>query len=120
MRQLTITLQSDWKSALRSAGAKAARGIASRSYQGEALNFETPAQLFGQLTENRWNIVRLMQGTDSMSVRELARRLERDPKRVLDDVRALITLGLIEKTADDKIVCPFGDIHVDMHLAAAA
>jgi predicted transcriptional regulator len=120
MRQLTITLQSDWKSALRNAGSKATRGIASQRYQGEMLNFETPAQLFGQLTENRWNIVRLMQGAESMSVRELARRLERDPKRVLDDVRALIALGLIEKTSDDKITCPFSDIHVDLHLAVAA
>ncbi len=55
-----------------------------------------------------------------MSVRELARRVARDPKRVLDDVRVLIDLGLVEKTPDEKIVCPFADIHVDMHLAVAA
>lgn len=120
MRQLTITLQPDWKSALRAAGAKATRGIASGRYQGETLNFEAPAQFFGQLTGKRWEIVRRMQGAAAMSVRELARRLERDPKRVLDDVRVLIELGLVEKTPDDKIVCPFADIHVDMHLASAA
>lgn len=120
MRQLTITLQPDWKNALRNAGTLAARGIAGKRYQGEFLNFETPAQLFGQLSENRWNIVRQLQGQPAMSVRELARRLERDPKRVLDDVRGLTALGLIEKTPDDKIACPFADIHVDMHLAVAA
>lgn len=38
-----------------------------------------------------------------------------DLKRVLDDVRILIELGFIEKTPDDKIVCP----SVDMHLAVA-
>lgn len=120
MRQLTITQQADWKSALRDAGVKAVCGMTSGRYQGETLNFETPAQFFGQLTEKRWNIVRLMQGAAAMSVRELARRLARDPKRVLDDVRILLELGLIEKTPEGKIVCPFADIHVDMHLAAAA
>jgi predicted transcriptional regulator len=120
MRHLTITLQQDWKQALRIAGTKAARGAANGKYQGEYLNFEVPAQFFGQLTEKRWEIIRSMQGEAAMSVRELARRIERDPKRVLDDVRALIQLGLIEKNEDDKIVCPFADIHVDMHLAAAA
>ena len=120
MRQLTITMRPDWKDALRAAGAKAAHGAASGRYQGEYLNFEAPAQFFGQLSEKRWDIVRQMQGTAAMSVRELARRVARDPKRVLDDVRILIELGLIEKTPDDKIVCPFADIHVDMHLAAAA
>lgn len=120
MRQLTITLRPDWKSALRAAGAKAARGEVSGRYQGEYLNFEAPAQFFGQLTEKRWNIVHMMQGAPAMSLRELARRLARDPKRVLDDVRILINLGLIEKTDDDQIICPFADIHVDMHLATAA
>jgi predicted transcriptional regulator len=120
MRQLTITLQPDWRGALRAAGAKAVRGAANGRYQGETLNFEAPAQFFGQLTEKRWDIVRQMQGVEAMSVRELARRVARDPKRVLDDVRVLLELGLIEKTPDDKVVCPFADIHVDMHLAAAA
>ncbi|MDI6746106.1 MAG: hypothetical protein QMD17_03065 [Rhodocyclaceae bacterium] len=120
MRQLTITLRPAWQDALRAAGAKAARGAANGRYQGEYLNFETPAQFFGQLTERRWDIVRQMQGAAAMSVRELARRVARDPKRVLDDARVLLELGLIEKTPDDKIVCPFADIHVDMHLAVAA
>jgi predicted transcriptional regulator len=120
MRRLTITVQQDWKTALRDAGAKVVRGAASGRYQGEYLNFEAPAQFLGQLTERRWNIVRLMQGAGAMAVRELARRLARDPKRVLDDVRILLALGLIEKTAEDKIICPYDDIHVDMHLAAAA
>lgn len=120
MRHLTITLQQDWKQALRAAGSKAAHGAANGKYQGEYLNFEAPAQFFGKLTERRWEIIRHMQGADAMSIRELARCLARDPKRVLDDVRVLIQLGIIEKNADDKIICPYADIHVDMHLAAAA
>ncbi len=120
MRHLTITLQQDWKHVLRAAGSKAAHGAANGEYQGEYLNFEAPAQFFGKLTERRWEIIRHMQSANAMSVRELARRLARDPKRVLEDIRVLIQLGIFEKNEDDKIVCPFADIHVDMHLAAAA
>ena len=44
-RNLTITLQPDWKAAIRAVGVAAKAD----SYQGEVLNFETPAQFFGQL-----------------------------------------------------------------------
>lgn len=120
MRRVTITVQPDWKTALRAAGALAAQGTATGKYKGEFLNFEAPAQFFGQLTERRWSILHFLQGAEALSVREIARRVARDPKRVLDDVRVLLDLGLIEKTLDGKIVCPFADIHVDLHLAAAA
>lgn len=120
MRTLTITLNTDWRAALRAAGARAVAGAADGRYQGEYLNFETPAEFFGLLTQRRWTIVRDMQGAGAMSVRELARRVGRDVKRVHEDVRALLDLGLIEKTASGEIVCPYGDIYVDMHLKAAA
>ena len=58
-RNLTITLQPDWKSALR-AVAKTLKGA--QDYQGEVLNFESPAHFFGQLTEKRWELVRAAQG----------------------------------------------------------
>jgi len=118
-RHLTITLSPDWKSALRAAGARARKGVEEGRYQGEFLNFETPGQFFGRLTERRWAIVRAMQGAGPMSQRELARRVGRDVKRVYEDVQALLELGLIEKTGSGEIECPYGDIFVDMHLKAA-
>jgi hypothetical protein len=54
MRTLTITTNPNWKSALRTAGQRAKAGLASGEYQGETLNFETPAAFFSQLTERRW------------------------------------------------------------------
>ena len=39
-RNLTITLQPDWKAAIRAVGVAAKAD----TYQGEVLNFETPAQ----------------------------------------------------------------------------
>lgn len=118
-RRLTISLSPDWKSALRAAGAYARKGVEEGRYQGEFLNFETPAQFFGRLTERRWTIVRTMQGAGPMSQRELARRVGRDVKRVYEDVQFLLELGLIEKTGSGEIECPYADIFVDMHLKAA-
>jgi len=111
-RNLTITLEPDWKAALR-ATAKLAK---SKTYQGEVLNFETPAQFFGQLTERRWELVRTAQGRGEISVRELARLVGRDVKRVHEDVTVLAALGLFERTEQGGLVCPFTSMHIDMYL----
>jgi predicted transcriptional regulator len=114
-RTLTIRLTPDWKSGLRAAARKAR----AKTYQGEELAFETPAVFFGRLTERRWELVRMLQGKGAMSIRELARRVERDVKRVHEDVAVLMELGLFERE-EGGIACPFARIHVDIELAAAA
>jgi predicted transcriptional regulator len=114
-RYLTITLQSDWKGALRAV----ARSSTQSTYQGEVLNFETPAQFFSQLTEKRWELVRQAQGKGPLSIRELARLAGRDVKRVHEDVVLLTQLGLFERTEDAGVVCPYTSMHIDMYLKAA-
>lgn len=114
-RFLTITLQPDWKGALR-ASAKAAKA---NSYQGEVLNFETPAQFFGQLSEKRWDVVRAAQGKGELPVRELARLVNRDVKRVHEDIVVLTQLGLVERTESGGVVCPYSSMHIDMHMKVA-
>ena len=114
-RYLTITLQPDWKGALRAA----AQVAKASTYQGEVLNFETPAQFFGQLTEKRWDIVRTAQGKGELSVRELARTVDRDVKRVHEDIVILAELGLLERTESGGVVCPYTSMHIDMYLKPA-
>ncbi len=114
-RTLTITLQPDWKGALRAMGQTAKAD----TYQGEVLNFESPGQFFGQLTEKRWKVVHAAQGRGELSVRELARILGRDVKRVHEDVVILASLGLLERTDSGGVVCPYASMHIDMHLKAA-
>lgn len=114
-RTLTITIDDDWESDLRQAAKQAAKG----GYQGERLGFATPALFFGKLTERRWELVRALQKDGIAGVRELSRRVDRDVRRVHDDVGVLLELGLIEKNEQGKLVCPYADIHVDMHLKAA-
>ena len=91
-----------------------------RTYQGEVLNFESPGVFFGRMTERRWAIVRALQGQGEIALRELARRVERDVKRVHDDVQQLIELGLVECGEAGGVVCPFAKVHIDMELRAAA
>lgn len=114
-RYLTITLRPDWKGALR-AMAKAAKAD---EYQGEVLNFESPAHFFGKLSEKRWEIVRTAQGKGELSVRELARAVGRDVKRVHEDVVILAELGMLERTKSGGVICPYSSMHIDMYLKAA-
>ena len=114
-RHLTITLQPDWQAGLRQAATLAK----ARTYQGEVLNFETPAQFFGQLTEKRWDIVRAIQGRGELPVREVARIVQRDVKRVHEDIGILTDLGLLERTDTGGVCCPYTSMHIDMYLKAA-
>src|SRR5262245_13406127 len=112
-RTLTIRLEPDWKTGLRRAGVKAK----ARRYQGEVLNFETPAAFFSHLTERRWELVRALQGQEPMTIRKLARRVGRDVKRVHEDVAVLIDLGLAERV-EGGVTCPYATVHIDMELRA--
>ena len=111
-RKLTITLQADWKSALRAVGKTAQQD----SYQGETLNFQTPGAFFSRLTERRWVSINALQQSGVLGVRELARQVGRDVKRVHEDAQVLVELGLIERNDNGSLYCPYADIHVDMHI----
>ena len=114
-RYLTITLQPDWKGALRAM----AQTAKANDYQGEVLNFESPGHFFGQLSEKRWEIVRAAQGKGELSVRELARTVGRDVKRVHEDVVILAALGMLERTDGGGVICPYSSMHIDMYLKVA-
>ena len=111
-RTLTITMTPDWRTALR----RVAKSAQADSYQGETLNFESPGAFFGKLTERRWALVTALLGQGAMAVRELARRSGRDVKRVHEDVQILAELGLVERDAAGGVLCPFADVHIDMHV----
>lgn len=89
------------------------------SKQGARVTFETPELLFKLLTAKRWEIVRVMTGAEPMTIREAARRVNRDVKAVHGDVHALLNAGILQKTENSRIVFPFDAIHVDVTLRAA-
>ena len=111
-RTLTITMSPDWRAALRRAGGAAQAD----RYQGETLNFESPGAFFGRLTERRWALVTALLGQGAMAVRELARQVGRDVKRVHEDVQVLAELGLVERDDAGGVLCPYADVHIDMHV----
>jgi predicted transcriptional regulator len=116
-RTLTITIAGDMRARLK---AHVRAAVASGEYQGEHLDFATPDLFFSKLTANRWALAHALQGAGETGVRELARRVNRDVKRVHEDAAALVELGLIEKTENGRLLCPYADIHVDLHLKEAA
>ncbi|MGB6009619.1 hypothetical protein [Castellaniella sp.] len=120
MRTLTITNNADWEVALRTAGTRAAAGLKAESYQGETLNFESPAAFFAHINERRWHMLREMLGHGTVGVRELARRVGRDVKGVHTDAAMLVQLGLLKRDGKGALSCPYDSIHIDMHLEASA
>ena len=86
--------------------------------QGEFISFETPALLFKVLTQKRWELLSTLTGAGPLTLREAARRLGRDVKAVHGDVHALLDVGILQKTAEGRIVFPFDAVHVNFMLAA--
>ncbi|HEV2562879.1 MAG TPA: hypothetical protein VGT78_12135 [Rhizomicrobium sp.] len=87
--------------------------------QGARISFASPELLFRLLTAKRWELVRVMTGAGPMTIRETARRVERDVKAVHGDIHALLNAGVLRKTDEGLVVFPFDAIHVDVTLRAA-
>jgi|SRR6478752_8014359 predicted transcriptional regulator len=87
--------------------------------RGARISFATPELLFQLMTAKRWELIRAMTGAGPLSIRELARRVDRDVKGVHGDVHALRNAGVLQKTEDGLIVFPFDAIRVDIVLHAA-
>lgn len=87
--------------------------------QGTHLTFSSVDLLWKVLTPKRWAILQVLTGQGPLSIREVARRLQRDVKSVHADVKALVTAGLIDQTPVG-IEFPYSAIHVDFTLSKAA
>jgi len=101
------------------ANARIMNAIATGKSQGAYRSFESTADLWRTLSPKRWDVLKAMTGAGALSMREVARRVERDVKGVHTDVHALLNAGLLDKTDDGKIVFPFDSVHVDFMLQAA-
>jgi predicted transcriptional regulator len=95
------------------------RNAFSGKAQGTRLGFDSPALLIKVLSGRRWDLLKVMAGAGPMTIREAARRMERDVKGVHTDVHLLLAAGLLRKTDDDRISFPYDVIHVDFTLRAA-
>jgi len=70
---------------------------------GNFISFESPELLFKTLTLKRWEILQALTGSEPVSIRQTARLVNRDVKAVHGDITALLIVGILERTEDNKI-----------------
>ena len=87
--------------------------------RGAHISFASADLVWKVLTAKRWELLKAMAGGGAMSLREAARRADRDVKGVHGDAHALLAAGILRKTEDGKIEFPFDAVHVDFLLEAA-
>ena len=86
--------------------------------QGAHISFPTVELLWKVLAPNRMALVRALTGAGVVSIREAARRVNRDVRAVHSDVTALINAGVLKRTSEG-IEFPYDAVHVDFMLKAA-
>jgi predicted transcriptional regulator len=83
------------------------------------ISFATPELLWKVLTAKRWEILKAMRGAGPVTVREIARRVERDVKSVHTDLTALVKAGVLDKAEGGQVVLPCESVKVEFLLQAA-
>jgi predicted transcriptional regulator len=83
------------------------------------ISFASPELLWKVLTAKRWELLKVLCGAGAVSIREAARRLERDVKGVHGDVVALLNAGLLVRTENGAIEFPYEAVKVEFLLQAA-
>ena len=118
---MTLTVDNDWKAALRQAGEQFKQAWKTGEYRGESIGFATPALLFDTLTPSRWEILDTLRMTKlPMSQPELAKMIGQNLESIEYDVHALLDLGLLESIDDGKLLCPFDEIRAEFTLKRVA
>ena len=87
--------------------------------QSARISFTSPELLWKVLTAKRWDILKALCGAGPVSIRETARRVERDVKAVHRDVTALLDAGLLNRTQEGAIEFPYEAVKVEFLLEAA-
>ena len=102
MKKAAIRSRRDSGEVLAEMGARFVKAWTSWKGAGDVLTFESPAALFRALTPKRWELI------------------ERDVKRVHQDVVALTKLGLITRAEDGRVCVPYDVSHADFDLCSVA
>ena len=114
MKTVTLSVVS------RAASTKRALAAFDGQAQGSHISFASVELLWRTLTRKRWELLKTMTGQGAMTIREAARRVDRDVKAVHGDVRALLDAGVLDRTEKGLVIFSFDKVHVDFTLTAAA
>src|SRR5687768_16476542 len=107
MRKITIQIERDTGKAMKAAGERFIKAWKTGKSSTDVLTFESPAALFRVLSPTRWGLLERLQAVGPVTLRGLARELDRDVKRVHEDVKALEERGLIDYTDDGLVRVPY-------------
>jgi len=83
------------------------------------ISFATPELLWQVLSAKRWELLKALCGSGPVSMREAARRVNRDVKAVHGDLTALLKAGVLDREENGKIVFPFDAVKIEFMLQAA-
>lgn len=83
------------------------------------ISFATPELLWKVLTAKRWELLKVLCGAGPVSIREAARRVDRDVKAVHADVTALLKAGVLDRAKGGGVVFPYEAVKVEFMLKAA-
>lgn len=114
MGVVTITVDSadDFKQRVKAA-------LAGRR-QPQRISFESFDQMWKVLAPNRMALVHTLTGAGPVTLREAARRVNRDVRAVHSDVHMLLQAGVLHRDDEGRIEFPYTAVHVDFMLTAAA
>jgi predicted transcriptional regulator len=84
----------------------------------QRLDFENLDMLLKTLTSGRWVLLKKLRTNGPMSIRALAKALERDYKNVHTDVKRLEQIGLVCRTKNGKVEVPWDIVEARLRLAA--
>ena len=90
-----------------------------RAQKAARISFATPELLWKVLTAKRWELLKALCGAGPVTVREAARRVDRDIKAVHSDLTALRKAGVIDRAESGRVEFPYETIKVEFMLQAA-
>lgn len=90
-----------------------------KAQETDRISFATPELLWKVLTAKRWELLKALCGAGPVSIREAARRVNRDVKAVHGDVTALLNAGLLNRAEGGGIEFPYEAVKVEFLLQAA-
>jgi predicted transcriptional regulator len=85
----------------------------------DRISFENVSDLWRVLAPKRMEIVRVMSGAGPLTIREVARRVDRDFKGVHSDVTLLLGAGILDRTECGGVEFPYDRVHVEFDIMAA-
>jgi predicted transcriptional regulator len=92
---------------------------AGKQQKSARISFASPERLWKVLTAKRWELLKALCGAGPVSIREAARRVDRDVKGAHGDVVALLKAGILTRTTTGAIEFPYEAVKVEFLLQAA-